>query len=296
MDIKIRNISTDWSVMPGGLTWYFIGQPKSGKTTAASGWSEKGQGGVLLIDTDLGVDFVDGANTVTVSSLNPPEELVKEKGEQVYNDRGSPQTRIVPAMKRGFYHRTGKNKGKSMEVYSLQEIYMWISEKWDELPYDTIVIDTIDEVNEWIQDEVVKELGITAMGEGQWGADWGKARRRNVDIVKRFQIFLKSKGGNLILISHSKSTQMQDSKVQLSPDLPRGLAYALTAKADVIGYCTADKDSKGYYVSFQAYDERTVGSRLKPLSQTTLPLSYNSIKEQILNYEKESKNGKIPTS
>ena len=86
---------------------------------------------------------------------------------------------------------------------------------------------------------------------------------------------------------------MQDSKVQLSPDLPRGLAYALTAKADVIGYCTADKDSKGYYVSFQAYDERTVGSRLRPLAQKTLPFSYEEIKKEITNFEEEKKNAKI---
>ena len=293
MEVKTRKISNDWSVMPGGLTWYFIGQPKSGKTTAASSWSEKGPDGVLLIDTDLGVDFVDGANTVTVDSLNPPEELVKEKGEQVFDKKGLPKTKILPPDKRGFYHRIGKDKGKPMEVYSLQEIFMWLSEEWDKLPYDTVVIDTIDEVNEWIQEAVVKELGITAMGEGQWGADWGKARRRNVDIVKRFQTLLKSKGGNLVLISHSKSTQIQDSKVQLSPDLPRGLAYALTAKADVIGYCTADKDSKGYYISFQAYDERTVGSRLKPLAQQTLELSYDSIKQQILTFEKEKYNAKV---
>jgi len=293
MDIKVRNISTDWSVMPGGLTWYFIGQPKTGKTTAASGWSEQGQKGVLLLDTDLGVDFVDGANTVTVASLNPPEENVLEKGEQVYNKKGQPQTKIVSPEKRGFYHRIGKNKGKPMEVYSLQEIFMWLHDDWDKLKYDTVVIDTIDEVNGWIEKEVTKELNIDAMGEGQWGADWGKARRRNIDIVKRFQGFLKSKGAALILISHSKSTQIQDSKVQLSPDLPRGLAYALTAKADVIGYCTADKDSKGYYISFQAYDERTVGSRLKPLAQKTLELSYESIKEQISTYEKEESNAKV---
>jgi len=293
MDIKVRNISTDWSVMPGGLTWYFIGQPKTGKTTAASGWSEQGQKGVLLLDTDLGVDFVDGANTVTVASLNPPEENVLEKGEQVYNKKGQPQTKIVSPEKRGFYHRIGKNKGKPMEVYSLQEIFMWLHDDWDKLKYDTVVIDTIDEVNGWIEKEVTKELNIDAMGEGQWGADWGKARRRNIDIVKRFQGFLKSKGAALILISHSKSTQIQDSKIQLSPDLPRGLAYALTAKADVIGYCTADKDSKGYYISFQAYDERTVGSRLKPLAQKTLELSYESIKEQISTYEKEKSNAKV---
>ena len=67
----------------------------------------------------------------------------------------------------------------------------------------------------------------------------------------------------------------------------------MSKKADVIGYCTADKDSKGYYISFQAYDERTVGSRLKPLAQQTLELSYESIKQQILNYEKEKKNAKV---
>ena len=295
MEVKTRKISNDWTAMPGGLTWYIIGQPKTGKTTAASSWSEQGSKGVLLIDTDLGVDFVNDANTVTVNGLNPPERKKMKGNSVVYDDMKKPVFEIIPPIERGFYHRIGQDKGKPMEAYSLQEIYMWLHEKWDELPYDTLVIDTIDEVNEWIQAEVVKELGITAMGEGQWGADWGKARRRNVDIVKRFQTLIKSKGGSLILISHSKSTQMQDSKVQLSPDLPRGLAYALTAKADVIGYCTADKDSKGYYVSFQAYDERTVGSRLKPLAQKTLPFSYKSIKEEILNYEEENKNAKIQT-
>tara|TARA_Y100001963_G_scaffold40949_1_gene57431 strand:- start:604 stop:1488 length:885 start_codon:yes stop_codon:yes gene_type:complete len=294
MDIKVRSVSTDWSVMPGGLTWYFIGQPKTGKTTAASQWSEKGSDGVLLLDSDLGVDFVNGANTVTVTSLNPPEEsLLDSDGNPIYEKSGKPSKRIIPPIERGQHHRVGENKGKPMEAYSLQEVYLWLVKEWDSLPYDTVVFDTIDDINEWIQDAVVEELGISAMGEGQWGADWGKARRRNLDIVKRFQSFLKSKGANLILISHAKSTQMTDSKVQLSPDLPRGLAYALTAKADVIGYCTADKDTKGYYVSFQSYDERTVGSRLKPLSQQTLELSYDVIKKKITNYEKEKKNAKI---
>ena len=49
MEIKVQKVSTDWSDMPGGLTYYIIGQPKSGKTTAAASWSPKGQSGVLLI-------------------------------------------------------------------------------------------------------------------------------------------------------------------------------------------------------------------------------------------------------
>ena len=39
MDINVRKVSTDWTTLPTGLTWYFIGQPKTGKTTQASKWS-----------------------------------------------------------------------------------------------------------------------------------------------------------------------------------------------------------------------------------------------------------------
>ena len=96
MEVKTRKISNDWTVMPGGLTWYIIGQPKTGKTTAASSWSEQGSKGVLLIDTDLGVDFVNGANTVTVSGLNPPERKKMDGKSVVYDDMKKPVFEIIP--------------------------------------------------------------------------------------------------------------------------------------------------------------------------------------------------------
>mgnify|MGYP006400603297 FL=1 len=134
------------------------------------------------------------------------------------------------------------------------------------------------------------------MGEGNWGADWGLARRKNLDIVIKFQKFIKQHGGNLILISHSKATTITDGKAQLSPDLPRGLGYSLTAKADVIGYTTASKDDGKFYISFKSYDERTVGSRLRPLAQKDLLFDYNTISKEILTYKEENKNGNIQTS
>ena len=72
MDIKVQKIKTDWTIMPGGLTWFIVGQPKSGKTTAASSWSEKGNEGVLIFDIDSGADFVDGANVIPITTLNTP--------------------------------------------------------------------------------------------------------------------------------------------------------------------------------------------------------------------------------
>ena len=272
--------------MPSGLTYLIIGQPKTGKTTAVSSWSPLGHKGVVIIDTDLGSDFVNKANVVTCTSLNAPIRAVEKDGKQVV-EGGKPKTEITPPEERGFRYRSGDEKGQPMPVYSMIECYNWLSKEWDDLPYDTIVIDTIGEVNGWIENAVIIELGITAMGEGQWGADWGKARRKNLDVIKRFQDLMKKKGGNLVLVSHSKTSQMQDGKVQLAPELPRVLGYSLAAKADVIGYTTASKEDGKYYVSFEAYDERVVGSRLKPLAQKILPFEYSAISNEILKYKEE---------
>ena len=285
--LNVQKISTDWANgLPGGITWYFIGQPKSGKTTQASGWSSKGKDGVLLIDTDLGADFVDGANVVTVASLNPPTRNKMSDGVKVVKN-GTPVIEVIPPKERGYSHRTGPDKGQPMAAYSLAEVVSSLEQDWDNYPYDTVVIDTIDQVNSWIEDIVKKELSIQEMGEGQWGADWAKARRKNTDAIIRLQRFLKKVGGNLVLISHSKSTVVTDGKAQLSPNLPRGLASALTAKADVIGYTTCNKEDGKYEVSFQSYDERMVGSRLKPLAQKSLPFNFDEIINEIKSYKEE---------
>ena len=287
MDLKIRKVSTDWSSLPKGLTWYFIGQPKTGKTTQASRWSEKGADGVLLIDTDLGSDFVNNANTVTVTSLNTPTRPKMIDGKQV-TEKGTPVIETVPNDEREYYHRTGDQVGKPMEVYSMVEVYFYLKENLKKLPYDTIVIDTIDHINRWIEAAVCDERGQTAMGEGSsWGADWAQARKKNLDIIKKFQLLCKSLGRNLVLISHAKSTVITDGKSQLGPELPRGLSYALTASADVIGYATANKEDSKFYISFQAYDERTVGSRLKPLAQKVLEFDYDSVMNEILKYKEQ---------
>lgn len=287
MDINIKKVSTDWTKLPVGLTWYFIGQPKTGKTTQASRWSEKGADGCLLIDTDLGSDFANNANTITVTSLNTPTRAKMIDGKEV-TEKGKPQTEVVPNLEREYYHRTGENTGEPMEVYSMVEVYFWLKDNLKKLPYDTIVIDTIDHINRWIEQSVCDERGQTAMGEGSsWGADWAQARKKNLDIIKKFQTLCKSLGRNLVLISHAKSTVITDGKSQLGPDLPKGLSYALTASADVIGYAMANKEDGKFYLSFQAYDERTVGSRLRPLAQKVLEFDYNSVINEIIKYKEQ---------
>ena len=236
--LKVNQVSTDWKDdLPGGITWYFIGQPKSGKTTQAASWSKGGSESVLVIDTDLGADFVDKANVVTCCSLNPPVRVKEKDGiKEVKN--GQEVVELVPVEERGFYYRGGPNRGKPMPAYSLAEIIGDLMKNWHEYPYDTVVIDTIAKVKIWIEDVVKNELGIQNMGDGSWGSDWAAAKKKNADIVKKLQDFMKKVGGNLVICSHSKSTAVTDDKVQLAPNLPSGLGRILCAKADVIGYTT----------------------------------------------------------
>jgi hypothetical protein len=285
--LKINQIKTDWKdELPGGITWYFIGQPKTGKTTQAASWSKGGSESVLVIDTDLGADFVNKANVVTCCGLNPPVREVVKDGIPI-NKNGAPVIEVVPTNERGFYYRGGDKKGKQMDVYSLAEILSDLMSNWNEYPYDTVVLDTIDQVNGWIEDVVKADQGIANMGDGSWGADWAAAKRKNADIVKKLQDFLKKVGGNLVLISHAKQTAMTDDKAQLAPSLPSGLGRTLCAKADVIGYATVNKSTQEYEVSFEGYDERMVGSRLAPLSNQCLPFNYESIIKAIKSYKEE---------
>ena len=290
MNILVRKIKNDWTQMPGGLTWYFIGSPKTGKTTQASKWHKEGSKKVILIDTDLGADFVDGANIIPVVCLEQPTREMLENGKPVFVTEGNKKQQVfepIPPEERGYYYRSGKDKGKPMPVFAFYEVLSWLRNEWNTLPYDAVAIDTIDKVNEWVEASVVKELKIDNIADAEWGAGWNKAKNRVARGVEALQDVLRKAGSDLIMTSHSKPSSVQDGKVQLAPDLPKGLAGLLTGKADVIGYTTASKTDGKYYVSFFSYDERAVGSRLEPLRQKRLPFDYNAVVEELKTYKKK---------
>jgi len=280
--IKPDNIQTDWSRMPKGLTWYFIGPPKTGKTTVASEWSERGRAGTLILDADLGTDFVDGCNRITITSLNPPTRNKTIGDKPAIDKNGLPIIEVVPPEERGFVYRVGDNAGKPMPVYSLAEVVADLLTDYDSYKIDTVVLDTVDVINEWIETEIAPE----GMGKTGYGADWAKSRKKNKDIVSKLQRLIQKHGGTLILISHSKKTTEVDGKVQLAPELPSGLASNICAKAEVIGYTTIKKNGE-FTISFAGYDEKSIGSRLRPLRGKEFPFNYEAIKKAITGYIEE---------
>ena len=283
---KVDKVTISYERMPGGLTYLIIGAPKTGKSTQAAKWSEKGQDGVLVIDSDLGTDFIEGANRVTVTSLNPPErELFDENNVPIMAEDGTIKTEVIPPDERGYFYRSGDLVGKPMPVYSLSEVVFGLMAEWQELGYDTIVIDTVDTVNGWIEDEVAPE-GIE---NTPFGAGYNKSTRRNMNIVEKLQMFVKKNAATLVLISHSKKSVEVDGKIQLMPELPKGLAGKLCAKADIIGFTSIEKATNKHKISFAGYDERSVGSRVPALQGKEFDFDFQAIKKAILGTKQKEK-------
>ncbi len=285
--IEVIKKNLDIKTMMSGITWYVIGQPKTGKTTNLSKWSDIGSEGAIILDTDLGTDFLNNANIVPIVSIYPPKR------------KAGNGTEIVPSTERGYVYRNGKERGNPMSVYSIGEIIQAMHSE-DGLPYDTIVIDTVDKINEWAEAKVKAELGIDEIGQAAFGAGWAKAKELVINIVSEFQNYVKKNGKSLVLVSHAKETTMTDGKVQLGPALPAGLGKKLVGMSDAIGYSTVDKDTKKPMLSFESYDERTIGSRIPTIHNKIFEFDYKTIKSAALKEPKVvnqvKKTPEVPTT
>lgn len=281
----IKNV-VNWNEVPDGLTMLFFGPPKTHKTTEACSWSKKGKEGTLLIDTELGGDYVDGANRVVCTSLNQPTRPVMRDGKQVLDATGLPAREVIPPEERGYVYQTGTEKGKPMPVYSLAEIIINMFDMVDkgQFPFETVIIDTIDQINDWAELDVCEQLKIQAMGQADYGSDWALARNKVASIVEKLKVKFKKHGINLILVSHAKTSAIVGKKVQLGPDLPKGLSKKLMGMFELIGYTSINEKSKKAELTFDGFDEIQMGSRLRPLSGQTIPFSYEAFIKKVESY------------
>ena len=275
--IKIHKTKAPTLDKMSGLTWYIVGPPKSGKTTNASRWSSEGHKRVLIIDTDKGTDFLEDSDTIPTYWLSAPKYFNEEKGCHLTTEPSE----------RGYYFRSGELKGRPMPVYSIGEIITELKNGTIPDVYETIVIDTVDKINEWCENKVKTDLGIDDISEAGFGRGWSEARELCIKVITAFQDHCKAKGMNLILISHSKETQVTDGKVQLSPNLPAGLSKRLTAMSDAIGYSTFDKETQKPMLSFESYDERSIGSRIPQLHNKVFPFDYAEIMKAAMDQKEK---------
>lgn len=183
---------------PEQASWMVFSAPKAGKTTLASLWPE-----CLILECEPHGDrYIEGAYVEHINSLS---ELRSITGELLAN----------------------------VVTYD-NHIVGW---KKDGLIYQTIALDTIDAVNEWVEEEVCAELGVSQMGQAGYGLDWGKSRAKTRNVVKN----LSSLPVNLLVLAHSRWAIVNEVAVGHTIDLPGKLARFIMADIENIIYIAVDK-------------------------------------------------------
>ena len=140
----------------------------------------------------------------------------------------------------------------------------------------TVVIDTIDVLSDWIEDEVAGQFGLKQISERKKEVSgfevWGEFKKRMEGLVGYF----KDSGKLVIVLAHTKEPKVVDDQV-ITPagiNIPgKGGSY-LAAQADLIGFTYRQAISTGtqYFVTFKGGPLGTWGSRIAELNDKTLKL------------------------
>jgi len=145
--------------------------------------------------------------------------------------------------------------------------------------FQTIAIDTVDVLHDWIENQVCAELNISAIGEAAYGRDYAQVRQRLLSYVGR----LKRLDRNILWIAHSRQAIIEpNAPVARTIDLPGKLARFFTAQMDTIGYCFAEEGEGGVLtrlISFKPLNTLEAGSRNPVLQDKVVEMSFEAIKK-----------------
>lgn len=281
--------------MPRGLVWHFIGLPKRGKTHGASRFCPSGDiSKVLYLDLEQCVrrfPQYNGLNSITITSYRPPMRKKLVDGKPVIGADKKPVMEIVPPSDRGL-----TINGSPVLALSMIEALVLIKEanKTGEIKqFETVVIDTLDVLQAWGEQDLLQQLGVASLGDIAHGAAWDDARKKVLRPLDEIIEIIRSNEIELVLLTHSKQTTQVADKLQRPTALRGGLEIAINGRADFVGYIDARPSilpegsengtvSSGYQrvITSSAKSEEVSGSRLSPLVGKTIPYSYQSIKSE----------------
>lgn len=138
--------------------------------------------------------------------------------------------------------------------------------------YKCIVIDTLDAVSEWVEEQICRDFKIETIMQpvkgAQNGVQWTEYKSRIRALVKRL-ISMKNK--QVILLAHTRKPELDQSGNVLSPstiNLYGQTASGICAMMDNIGYLFAHKEGTETkrYLTFRADAMTEIGSRHPAIS------------------------------
>jgi len=145
----------------------------------------------------------------------------------------------------------------------------------------TIVVDSVDVLSDWLEDEIAKSRGLDTMSQRKQGVDgfemWGEYRQKIEGLVG----YLKASKKLIILIAHCKEPKLDSGGNLVSPagiNMPGKAGAFLAAQADMIGFTFKKPLGSGtaYFVTFAGGPLGMWGSRVDELNDKVLQLPHEN--------------------
>lgn len=167
--------------------------------------------------------------------------------------------------------------GRVHDIKNLDEFRDILKLAVNEPTIKTIVIDSIDVLSDWFEDEIAKAAGLTTITERKAGVDgwaiWSELRKKIESLIT----YLKTSGKFIIIIAHTKEPKLDPNG---SVIIPAGInvtgkgASVIAANADAIGNCYKRQvgSTTKYFLSFQGGSLGIWGSRVPELEDKTIEL------------------------
>lgn len=270
---------------PPGKLILFVGDEKTGKTTAASTFSPKGADGVVILDLEAGARC-DKNITMLIHGLYPMED---EKGN------------IIPPEKRGFRD----SSGNIQPAYSIYEALAILKQTWKDSGKTTLVIDTFDKLAEWVNEDTLAQMKaedaeldnpkwqtVQTIEEIPYAQGIARARNTSLRIKDRLLDIIKDTGLLICNLHTQKTMRVENGRdiiVKKLPMIHEKLATILGHQAELIGMFTVDA-SGNYLFDVRGFGEVTLGTRIEPLNgkifkwNKTHPTLYEVLTKECLKY------------
>ena len=169
-------------------------------------------------------------------------------------------------------------KCRKLDIGSLAELRQAWNLLKDNAEYETIVLDSLDRVAQWIEEEICQEMGLKNIMDAKkgerHGAQWGEYVQRVLTLLEGW----KSLGKRVIFLAHTKKAETDGNGLVISPktiNLYGQTASRVMSIVENIGHLYATENEKGEIVrtlSFRAGTHVEAGSRHPMLTDKKIDL------------------------
>lgn len=143
--------------------------------------------------------------------------------------------------------------------------------------FKTIIIDLVDDTREMCRIFMYDKLGIQHESDSGYGKGWDIIKTEYLSTMRRF---FNLDYENIVIVSHEVVSEIKKKNGQtitkISPNIQENIANKLAGMVDIVARVVVEDDGTRT-LNFKAEEYTFGGGRLKGISTTSIPLSWDAL-------------------